>query len=149
MHRDMTLEDIARIEAELELQLPGDYRALMLAYPFPPDSFTAEFVMPNDASRLIGINRERGTQALPPYNGAGKVPSSSYFEIGGDGGEESYLIDLAQQQSPVYLYDLETAELREAASDLQSFVKQCAASDEMIRRDEEFTARKAWWQFWR
>jgi hypothetical protein len=145
----MTLEDIKRIEAELEVRLPGDYRALMLAYPFPPDSFTAEFVMPNDAPRLIEINRERSTHELPPYNKDGKMPSSSYFEIGGDGGEESYLIDLAEQRSPVYVYDLETAQLREAASDLQSFVKQCAASDEMIRRDEEFTARKAWWQFWR
>ena len=145
----MTLEDIARIEAELDVRLPVDYRALMLAYPFPPDSFTAEFLMPNDTPRLIEINRERSTRELPPDNRDGKMLSSSYFEIGGDGGEESYLIDLAQQQSPVYVYDLETNELREAASDLQSFVEQCAASDEMIRRDEDFAARKGWWQFWK
>ena len=143
----MTPEDIARIETELEVRLPKDYRALLQAYPFPPDSFTAEFAMPNDATHLIETNRERSTQALPPHNRGRTVPSSSYFEIGGDGGEESYLIDLAQQQSPVYVYDLETNELREAASDLQSFVEQCAASDEMIRRDEDFTARKGWWQF--
>jgi hypothetical protein len=145
----MTPEDIARIEAELEVRLPADYRALMQAYPFPPDSFTAEFVMPNDATRLIETNRERSTQSLPPYDRGATMPSSSYFEIGGDGGEESYLIDLAQHQSPVYVYDLETDELREAASDLRSFVKQCAATDEMIRQDEEFTVRKEWWQFWK
>ena len=145
----MTLEEIARVEAELDVRLPRDYRALMLTYPFPPESFTAEFVMPNDASRLIEINRERSTQGVRPYIGAGKGQKSSYFEIGGDGGEERYLIDLAQQQSPVYLYDVETAELREAASDLQSFVKQCAASDDMIRRDEGITTRTEWWQFWR
>ena len=89
--------------------------------------------MPNDATRLIETNRERST--LPAHNSGGTVPSSSYFEIGGDGGEESYLIDLAQQKSPVYVYDLKTDELREAASDLQPFVKQGAASGETIRRN--------------
>jgi hypothetical protein len=141
----MTLEDIARIETDLGVRLPEDYRALMEAYPFPPDSFTAEFVMPNNATHLIEINRERSTLSKPKKGRS--EPPASYFEIGGDGGEERYLIDLSQAESPVYVYDLETDEVREAALELQSFVAQCAAADEEIRRDEEFTARRRWWQF--
>ena len=144
----MTLEDIARIEAELGVRLPEDYRTLMRAYPFPPDSFTAEFAIADDASHLIEINRERITQSLPNKNGRNRPPAS-YFEIGGDGGEESYLIDLSQPESPVYVYELETAELRQAAPELKSFVAQCAAADEVIRRDEETVGRNLWWQFWK
>jgi hypothetical protein len=145
----MTPEDIARIEAELGVRLPEDYQALMRAYPFPPDSFTAEFALLNEATRLIEINRERSEQSQPAYKKGRTEPPASYFQIGGDGGEESYLIDLARSHSPVYVYDLESAELRQAAPSLESFVAQCAATDEMIRRDEESTAGKRWWQLWR
>ncbi len=144
----MTAEDLARIEAELGVRLPADYRALMLAYPFPPDSFTAEFCIPNNATHLIEINRDRVTASLPRYNEERDDPPASYFEIGGDGGEERYLVDLAQPESPVYVYDLESAELRQAAPGLQAFIAQCVATDDMIRKDEEATAGKRWWQLW-
>jgi hypothetical protein len=51
----MTLDDLARIEASLGLQLPGDYRALMLRYPFPADSVAEDCALPSDASRVISL----------------------------------------------------------------------------------------------
>ena len=147
----MTHQELARVEAALAVHLPESYRALMLAYPFPADSLTAECLLPDDADQLIEMNRgvERGA---PGRTGGDEWPPRGYVMIGSDGGEECYLLAAGRADSPVYVYDVERGELREHASGLEQFVAQCRATEDEIRQDEEAMARKPrtrWWQFWR
>jgi hypothetical protein len=133
----MTDSDLQRIERELSLKLPADYRSLMLSYPFPPDSFTAENMLPDNAARLL--ESAGGRDNLPPRS----------FIIGNDGGEEIYFIDTSRQQSPVFVFDLETGEIKEYAPTLEAYIQKCRDTDAQILRDEEAMAKKKWWQFWK
>ena len=133
----MTNTDLQRIERELRITLPADYRALMLAYPFPPDSFSAECLLPDSADRLLELAGAR--ENLPPHS----------FIIGDDGGEETYFIDVSRQPSPVYVFQLETGKVKEEAAGLDAYVQKCRDADDEIRRDQAEMARKRWWQFWK
>jgi hypothetical protein len=133
----MTDIDLQRIEDSLHIKLPADYRSLMLAYPFPPDSLSADCLLPNSVDAVLDHADTGGT--LPPHS----------FTIGGDGGEEIYFIDLSRQPSPVFVYDLETGKIKEEAPSLDAYVQQCRDTEEELRLDEEEMARKKWWQFWR
>jgi hypothetical protein len=143
----MSPAEFTRIETTLAIQLPIGYRTLMGAYPFAPDSFAAECLLPNDADWLIATNRERASNQWSSRD-ADLLDRRDYLMIGGDGGEEAYLIDLSVTESPVYVYDYETGEVHQRATGLREFVAQCQASDEEIRRDEEEMKRRRWWQFW-
>ena len=133
----MLSSELERIETQLGISLPEDYRSLMTAYPFAPSSFTAEVLLPDSADWLLAS--------------AGLVndlPANSFI-IGGDGGEESYFIDVSRQRSPVFVFDLETGKVWQKASSLSVYVEQCKDAIEQIHRDEERAAKKKWWQVWR
>lgn len=138
----MTDNDLDRIERELGIRLPVDYREIMRAYPFGPGTHAAEFGLPDDADGLITANRGPG-----PHGFAG------YFRIGSDGGEEEYYIDLHRIRSPVYRYALETSERTIVSDDLNQYVQRCMAIEAEIEEDERELRRRregrTWWQFWR
>jgi hypothetical protein len=133
----ITAEDLDRIEQELGLQLPGDYRSLMLDYPFPADSYTAECLLVNDPEALKELAAER--DPLPPQS----------FIVGDDGGEELYFIDLTRASSPVYVFQLETGQVKEASPSLQAYVQACEQTEREINGDEVKRSDRKWWQFWR
>ncbi|HTL59033.1 MAG TPA: SMI1/KNR4 family protein [Candidatus Limnocylindrales bacterium] len=133
----MTEADFQRIEEELAIKLPKNYKALMANYPFAPDSFTEEFLLPNSV------------EGLPGSAAAGiKLPPSSFI-IGTDGGEQVYFIDWSKESSPVYVFELETGRTKEEAPSLDAYVEKCRDMGLEIKRDEEERARKKWWQFWK
>lgn len=133
----MTDSDLQRIERELSLTLPADYKSLMLSYPFPPNSFTAECMLPDNAGRLL---ESAGGRDNPP-------PGS--FIIGNDGGEETYFIDASRQGAPVFVFDLETGEVKEYAPTLEAYIQRCKDINADIRRDQEEMAKKKSWPFWK
>jgi hypothetical protein len=84
-------------------------------------------------------------QAQPEH---GDRPAQ-FFQIGSDGGEERYYLDLSQTSSPIYSCDLETWTLTQRAEDIQAWIAECQAREEEIQQDELALRRKHWWQFWR
>ena len=139
----MTTDDIKSIETALGITLPEYYRATMLAYPFPADSFADEFLLPNSPAPVLANNQEPGE-----YPGIGRA-----FMIGGDGGEETYFIDVASGNSQVYVYDMETGKHVVRATEWTQYLDQVATTLREIEEDEraevERKANRKWWEFWK
>jgi len=54
---NVTSADLDRIEQQLELRLPADYRALVLSYPAGLGLSGPDYELLDDANQLIAINR--------------------------------------------------------------------------------------------
>jgi hypothetical protein len=48
-----------RLERELAIHLPRQYREFMIAYPFPRSSWAGDFGTPDDVDLLLDLNREK------------------------------------------------------------------------------------------
>ena len=139
----MKESDIRKIESALNVRLPEFYRATMLTYPFPADSFANEFLLPNDPKTILEYN-----QLSAEYPGIGKP-----FMIGSDGGEEMYFVDLAADSSQVFTFDIETGKHTPKAADWTKYLRQIEADLKEIKGDEkveqERKANKKCWEFWK
>lgn len=139
----MTANDIKTIEAALGITVPEYYRTTMLAYPFPANSFADQFMLPNSPTPVLDNNQEPGE-----YPGIG-----SALVIGGDGGEETYFIDVASGKSQVFVYDMETGKHALRATEWAQYLDQVSAALREIEEDEraetERKANKKWWEFWK
>lgn len=143
----MTSGDLDRIERELGIRLPGDYRALLLAYPAGLGPSGPDYELLDDPAQLIAINRllrEEGFFGLPwPEN---------FFSLGGDGFGNEYYLDLSKPTSPVYLADHEGSLYGEEWPSLQAWLterlKERAEWEEEKFRRTARRAAKRWWQFW-
>jgi hypothetical protein len=64
--------DLNRIESELGIRLPGDYRTAMLAYPVAVCAGNHDSEFWHDADRLIALNKElrAGRFAVKPWPAA-------------------------------------------------------------------------------
>jgi len=137
----MKESDIRKIESALNVTLPEFYRATMLTYPFPADSFANEFLLPSDPKSILGHNQHSGE-----YPVIGKP-----FVIGSDGGEEMYFVDLATDSSQVFTFDIETGKHTTKAADWTMYLRQIEADLKEIKGDEkleqERKANKKWWGF--
>jgi hypothetical protein len=80
----MTDAELNKIEEELGISLPEFYRSTTINYPFPHDSYVAEFLLVNDPSIIL-----RPWLPDDTFPGIGKP-----YRIGSDGGEEDYFIDV-------------------------------------------------------
>lgn len=139
----MTKHELNKVESLFALKLPQQYRALMLNYPFVDDSWANDCAMPNDPQIVIEMNKDKS------FLGKFTQEPSRYFQIGSDGGEFYYYIDLQNPDCPVYAADLETGSFSQEASDFKIWVQQLNNADEEIRLDRIEMSRKRWWQFWR
>jgi hypothetical protein len=135
-HLAMTTSDLQRLERELKISLPSEYRTLMTAYPFPEDSFSADCLLPDNADRLLELSRD--LQKLPPHS----------FVIGDDSADETYFLDVSLEHSPVYVFDVQTGEARERFASLDAYVQHCRKTDEDLRRYADRVEKRKWWQFW-
>jgi hypothetical protein len=139
----MTESDLKKIEAELKLELPEFYRATMLDYPFAQESIAAEFMLLNDPYPILDYNCE--------FVECAEIAKP--FVVGGDGGEETYLIDLESDGSAVFGFDVETGRVSTKATDWQAYL--ACVRDEIaeVEADEQLEqarrAGKKWWQFWK
>ncbi len=132
----MTTSDFQRIERELSISLPSDYRSVMTAYPFPPESFSADCLLPDSVDRLLEISSER--QKLPPNS----------FIIGDDSADEIYFLDVTRAHSPVFVFDVPSGNVREEFPSFGAYVEDCKETDDELCRYAERVKSRKWWQFW-
>lgn len=129
----MTAADLDRIEKSLGVVLPARYRATMLAYPFQPDHEAALGCMPDDADFVLEQNN--AARPGPPH---GRWPTE-FVVIGTDGSEELFVLDGRTDNAPVFVFDLETGELRPLAADFDAWLAQLRewqrAADEAAERE--------------
>ena len=138
----MTESEIQRIENRLGFPLPHLYRITVLNYPFEPGSFAVEFMLPHRAADVIDLNEED------------LLPSSVArpFFIGSDGGEERYFVDASEEDSGVFVYELETGRHHQLTPTWAHFLQKVRGTLAEIAADEEAARtrkeNKKWWQFW-
>jgi hypothetical protein len=143
----MSDEDLDRIEAALGVKLPPEYRATMRDYPFPPNSSAAEMWSRPDADWVIWRSREWSKSGL--YD---RPWSARYLALGGDGGEEEYILDLGTTPPSVLTADVENGTVEPIATDWQSWLALLEERHAEIEQDERDMAErlrnKRWWEFW-
>ena len=138
----MTEKELQNIEERVGFSVPAYYRETMINYPFSTDSFTEQFMLPNDPREVFGLE--------------GIVLSSAEIEkglcIGSDGGEGLYFIDAAKEDPVVYVYERETCEHRRFMPTWTAYIEYLAREEAEIAAYEEAQRQrkltKKWWQFW-
>jgi cell wall assembly regulator SMI1 len=143
----VTSDDLDRIEHELGIRLPSEYRALALTYPLGRGPSGPDYELLDDANQIIAINRlfrEQGFFGMPwpPH----------FFTFGGDGSGNEYYLDLRKEPSPVYFADHENilagGEWPSLEAWLAERVAEQAAWEAEERQQAARKANKRWWQFW-
>jgi len=149
----MTPADLDRIESSLGVTLPMDYRGLMQNYPFAAETVAHSSMLIDDPDWVIGANRGVDTHFMLHHRQGRWVPTRDYLQIGNDGGENCYYLDLRGTPPPVYGFDLEAGTLSVFAADLGDYTRRCTEIDEELAEEErleaEWLREKKWWQFWR
>lgn len=135
----MTPAEIESIERELGIRLPGDYRTMALAYPFPEDSALADYAMVDRSADLLARNR---AMRAHPWSPAWK---REYFVIGHDGGECWFFIDTSRPQSPVFEVSIEDRGVIEHSPGLADFVARYQKIDADAAAEPARTSA-SWWR---
>jgi hypothetical protein len=140
----VTGQHIGRIEAELGVSLPADYRDLLLNVPFPSPPGDRVYWLYDDPDRVIEATR------FPLYGyHEGPDLGPRYLSIGQTAMGDQYVLDLARTPSPVLCLSHETHEFEEDYPDLAAFVagwhREVALAGEQAAVRER--ARR-WWKFW-
>jgi hypothetical protein len=143
----VTSDDLDRIERELGILLPTDYRTLMLTYPAGLGPSGPDYELLDDPIRLIALNRllrEQGFFGLPW--------PTHFFSFGGDGSGNEYYLDLSRQATPVCFADHEGSLYDEPWPSLQAWLAERltehAEWEVDVRRRAARRAAKRWWQLW-
>lgn len=122
--------------------LPASYRATVLSYPFEPDSFADEVMLPNRLDAVIDLS---GAKFSSPEIG-------KPFFIGSDGGEEMYFVDASKPDSGVLVYEMKTGKHRSLVPTCAAYLDHIHTIHAEIVADEEADRQrklnKKWWQFW-
>lgn len=85
----MTSDQLDRVERELGIRLPSNYRALVVTYPAGLGSSGPDYELLDDPEQLIAINRrlrEEGFFGMPW--------PAHFFSFGGDGTGNEYYLEL-------------------------------------------------------
>jgi hypothetical protein len=92
--------DIARIERELEIQLPEAYKKALASYPLAAYAGNSETMFWDDADRLIALNQElrRGRSPVAPW-------PVRFYALGQDHGGCSDALDLDDPEHGVFWFD--------------------------------------------
>ena len=147
----MTESDISRVEHELSVQLPLSYAGLLRSYPFSDDSYVAESYLWNDPKLLIESNKD--LRSIIDGAKSNVAPHAHMFQIGFDGGEEIYLVDLQHPTSPIYVYDFERGSITEKCPDFDGWLAHCREVEAEVAEDDakmaEIRANRRWWEFWK
>jgi hypothetical protein len=122
----VTSADLDRIEHELHIALPVDYRRTMEAYPFARNSFS-EGMLLDDVDVLIRWNSGDPNRSIDGRNQA--LTFRDHFKIGSDGGELSFFLKYTGSPNPIYCYDLESGNFEVISQDIAEYVGHCAKID--------------------
>src|SRR5919106_6101420 len=130
----MTQDDLSKIERELNIRLPEEYRRVMVDYPFASSSFAQDCELPDDPDRVIESNRQLRREGF-----FGQPWPQSRFSFGGDGSGNEYYLDLKQSPSPVFLADHEGSDVEVEAPDFGSWVGDRAREYAKWEREDRLT----------
>ena len=139
----MKEDELRRIEAELRLTLPDDYRRLLLAFPFKPIGGDRVYWLYDDPGEVIRATRKPLNEF---YEGRSWRPT--YLSIGETAMGDQYLLDLARTPSPVFCLSHEKHEVEEDYPDLASFVADWTREVAVATEQHERSRLKRWWKFW-
>lgn len=138
----MTPVELQSLESALGLKLPQEYGRALLDYPLPRDPNSTEMWLLDDLAALRELNDGWRKMGRP----------EGLVVIGGDGGEESYVLDARTPPYPVLAYSVETGDVESYAPSFQEFVERQRQEFRGIELDRqrmaEAYANKRWWQFW-
>ncbi len=98
----MNISDLARVESELQIELPPSYRESMCSFPIPACAGNSDTYLWDSADWLIRANlglREGTPWRVPPW------PSFVFFLGRVEGGTDAYAMDLRQPEGPIYWAD--------------------------------------------
>ncbi|MDG3008089.1 SMI1/KNR4 family protein [Paludisphaera mucosa] len=145
----MTEAELSEIEERLGVDLPADYRRLLLGY--PPDLESAktdlgwkqespsERQLVNDADRLVELNEDVRRPGTPWTDDDGPWPGR-YFVIGDDECGNYWCIDLGGSGSEVWFYDHDLGGFEQHFGSLEEFagelLRDVEAWNEEHRRNE-------------
>jgi len=141
----MTPAQLQRIEDELDVPLPAEYRATMLDYPFADDGLARLVLLPDDPQRVIELNvgSEAHGIAMP-------------FFVGSNGGEVAWFVDAQAPATGVRELDLASGRHRPVAPDWAGFLAHLRATIAQAAREERqreaalppASTKRPWWRFW-
>ena len=143
----MVSDDLDRIEHELTIRLPGNYRALILTYPHGLGPSGPDYELLDDPAQIVELNRyyrEHGFFGMPW--------PAHFFSFGGDGSGNAYYLDLRKEPSPVYFADHEGTLYSEQWPSLEVWLAEMIKEQSELEAEErqraERKAHKRWWEFW-
>src|SRR5437016_6227956 len=111
----MTQSDVARIEAELGINLPVHYREFILGYPqslreakfaYNQEPASASFLF-DDPQLVIDLNRGMREPGLLVLDSETAPWPDEYLIIGGDGGGNYWCIKLGVRSKGVWFFEHE------------------------------------------
>ncbi len=113
----MKEDGLRRVEAELGLTLPGNYRRLLVALPFTPVGGDRVYRLYDDPGEVIRATRS-------PLNKFYERMSwrPAYIVLGETAMGDQYLLDLSRTPPPVLCLSHETHEAGDEFPDLPAFV---------------------------
>lgn len=128
----MTEAQLDKIEAELGLKLPADYRAVSREFPFRRIGDEEVYWFYDDPEKVI--NATRSPMDASDYDMANWKPT--YLVIGHGAAGDEHLIDTALAESPVYLLSHEDHSIVEEWANLSAFVEDWNQETEQAEREE-------------
>ena len=112
----MNDNDLGRIERELSVTLPPEYRALQLSYPNDLDSDIREHEIFDDAERVIAETKLARSNDFMTSSW-----QAAYVVIGDSGCGDWYFLDTTQSPAPVRCWNHEIDEIEDEATDIQKW----------------------------
>ncbi len=128
----MTDTQLDKIEAELGLKLPADYRAVSREFPFRPMGNEEVYWFYDDPEAVI--NTTRFPMSASDYDRTSWKPT--YLVIGHGAAGDEHLIDTALTHSPVYLISHEDLSIVEEWASLSAFVEDSNREVDQAERAE-------------
>ena len=134
----MTETQLDRIEAELGLKLPADYRAASREFPFRRMGNEEVYWFYDDPEQVI--NATRYPMNASDYDMTNWKPT--YLTIGHGAAGDEHLIDTALTESPVYLISHEDLSIVEEWASLSAFVEDWEQEVKLWEQGEVERARQ-------
>jgi hypothetical protein len=125
--------EIGRIETELGITLPQAYKDVLARYPFGQAGIASEMLI-DDAEWLIRTHRRRAS-LRPPRHKAWSA-RLAHFQIGSDGSEKEYFLDLSSPAAAVIEHDIEQGTARAFAASIAEYVDVLTRMDAQIEVEE-------------
>jgi hypothetical protein len=137
--------EVAAMESELALTLPGHYRQFLLAYPQQlldiklnlgwVEEAPADRHLCNTSARLIELNREVRLPGTPWVGEAGGPWPDHYFVVGDDQCGNYWCVDLRTADAGVWFYNHELGQFERHYGSLEEFGASLVAEIAAFNRD--------------